>query len=188
MRAWSTSLDGAPRLREQVLSLLSSASQISADRTVDVHVMTFSFTDATIADVVAGLATGRPKARVRIIADWGQGAPVDGRQVRRLADLGLDNLTVRYKRDQLDHRDATTGPVALLEAPTVVPAPFGPARQRHGPSQLRAFEVPVGVSSSREPEATVPVDETGGEVRSGRFALHWPRIGRDVEVTPPPTC
>lgn len=106
MRAWFTSLDGGRRLRQQIVSLLSSASEVPADRTVDVHVMTFSFTDAAIADTVAGLATQRANVRVRIIADWGQGASVDGRQVRRLADLGLDNLTVRYKRDQPYRWDA----------------------------------------------------------------------------------
>lgn len=71
--------------------------------------MTFSFTDAQIADLLIQAARSRPNLSIRLIADWNQGAEGCGRKVRALAALGLPNLEVRYKRDQPYVWDAEAG-------------------------------------------------------------------------------
>lgn len=100
MEALFTSLGGGARLRERVLAVLDDAARIGRRRAVDVHVMTFAFTDAAIAGRLIELARTRPRVTVRIIADWSQGAPGSGRQVGGVAGLDLANLVVRYKKDQ----------------------------------------------------------------------------------------
>lgn len=109
MRAWFTSLDGGDQLRQRVLDVLTSAADRSAASRVDVHIMTFSFTDPAIADLLARLVARSPNLRVRVIADWSQGAPSDQRQVARLAASAGDRLLVRYKLDQPYVWDAEHG-------------------------------------------------------------------------------
>ena len=74
-----------------------------------VHIMTFSFTDAQIADLLVQAARTRPNLSIRLLADWNQGAEGFGRKVRGLAALGLPNLEVRYKKDQPYVWDAYAG-------------------------------------------------------------------------------
>jgi phosphatidylserine/phosphatidylglycerophosphate/cardiolipin synthase-like enzyme len=92
-----------------VLAVIGDAAAWARTRPVDIHVMTFSFTDDTIAALLAEVARAQPNATVRIIADWNQGSEGAGRQVRSLARLGLANLTVRYKNDQPYAWDPDTG-------------------------------------------------------------------------------
>lgn len=61
--------------------------------------MTFSFTDPRIADCLAAAAR-QPRLTIRLIADWTQRADDGNQQVGRLAESGLPNLRVRYKKDQ----------------------------------------------------------------------------------------
>ncbi len=100
MEAFFSSQVGRDGLRSLVLGCLEEASQAACSRRVDVHIMTFSFTDASIAAFLKDAAAKRPKMSIRIIADWGQRSRHAGRQVDRLARAGLPNLLVRYKRDQ----------------------------------------------------------------------------------------
>lgn len=109
MEVLFTSLVGGARLRERVLDVVRDAAAIGRSTRVDVHVMTFSFTDETIAGLLAELARARPNVTVRVIADWSQGAEGAGRQVRGLVHLGLPNLMVRYKNDQPYVWDPDTG-------------------------------------------------------------------------------
>jgi hypothetical protein len=100
MEAQFSSLVGGAGLRTRVLEVLREAADLASDNRVDVHIMTFSFTDATIAGLLVEVARRMPSVSVRLIADWSQGAEGAGRQVRALASLGLPNLAVRYKNDQ----------------------------------------------------------------------------------------
>lgn len=109
MEALFTSLDRGARLRQRVLEVIGDASARGRTRPVDIHVMTFSFTDDAIAALLAEVARGRPSVTIRIIADWNQGAEGAGRRVRALVGLGLANLTVRYKNDQPYAWDPDTG-------------------------------------------------------------------------------
>ena len=101
MEALFSSIDGGDELRERVVSVLREAAAAArrAQR-VDVHVMTFSFTDETIARALAELAGTCPNVVVRIIADWNQGSSGDGRRLRQLEGASPGNMVVRYKHDQ----------------------------------------------------------------------------------------
>jgi phosphatidylserine/phosphatidylglycerophosphate/cardiolipin synthase-like enzyme len=100
LEALFTSLVGGARLRRRVLEVIAGAAATAKTRPVDVHVMTFAFTDRAIADLLVDAARRRPRLTIRVIADWSQGAEGAGRQVRRIAGLGLPNVVVRYKNDQ----------------------------------------------------------------------------------------
>ncbi len=67
---------------------------------VDLHVMTFAFTDEAIADALLRAATRRTSLTIRLLADWSQRIRVRGQQVGRLAALHQPNLRVRYSLDQ----------------------------------------------------------------------------------------
>ncbi|OBF38917.1 hypothetical protein A5724_08955 [Mycobacterium sp. ACS1612] len=100
MEALFTSQVGGAGLRDRILSVLQDAVDLARDHQVDVHVMTFSFTDAQIANRLVEAARTQPSLSIRLLADWNQGAEGTGRKVRALAALGLPNLEVRYKKDQ----------------------------------------------------------------------------------------
>jgi phosphatidylserine/phosphatidylglycerophosphate/cardiolipin synthase-like enzyme len=100
VEALFTSIVGGAGLRDRILSVLRDAVSLAGIHHVDVHIMTFSFTDAQIADLLVQAACTRPNLSIRLIADWNQGAEGFGRKVRGLAALGLPNLEVRYKKDQ----------------------------------------------------------------------------------------
>ena len=109
VEALFTSLDGGPALRSRVLAAVDEAADLARHARVDVHVMTFAFTDAGLADRLLNLAVRRPTSTVRILADWGQGSVGSGRVMRRLVDADLPNLLVRYKHDQPYVFDAVSG-------------------------------------------------------------------------------
>ncbi|MGW4371764.1 phospholipase D-like domain-containing protein [Nocardia takedensis] len=100
MEARFSSLVGGTGLRARVLEVLRKAADLGRGSRVDVHIMTFSFTDTAIAGHLVDVARSTPDLSVRLIADWSQGADGAGRQVRALAGLGLPNIAVRYKNDQ----------------------------------------------------------------------------------------
>jgi phosphatidylserine/phosphatidylglycerophosphate/cardiolipin synthase-like enzyme len=95
-----TSLVGGDGLRRRLLALVDDVAALATSRRVDVHVMTFAFTDREIAGALADAAVRAPKMTVRVLADWSQRVPRQGQQVSRLAGLGLPNLRVRYTLDQ----------------------------------------------------------------------------------------
>lgn len=109
MEALFSSLVGGTALRRRVLRVLEEALAVGDSHRVDIHIMTFSFTDARIAEALHDIAARRPNVSIRIIADWRQGAPAPGHQVRRLELAGLPNLVVRYTYDQPYRFDARTG-------------------------------------------------------------------------------
>jgi hypothetical protein len=100
MEALFTSLVGGDRRRRCVLELIDEATALAHSRIDDLHVMTFAFTDEEIADAMARAAARHPTLTIRIIADWNQRTRTRGQQIRRLAELNLPNLRVRYKNDQ----------------------------------------------------------------------------------------
>jgi phosphatidylserine/phosphatidylglycerophosphate/cardiolipin synthase-like enzyme len=95
-----TSLDGGVALRQRVLTLIAEASALAETRRVDIHIMTFAFTDEEVANALAEVAARHATLTIRVLADWSQRTPARGQQVCRLAGLGLSNLMVRYKSDQ----------------------------------------------------------------------------------------
>jgi phosphatidylserine/phosphatidylglycerophosphate/cardiolipin synthase-like enzyme len=100
VEALFTSKVGGAGLRDRILSVIRDAVTLAGAHHVDVHIMTFSFTDAQIANLLVQAARNEPNLSIRLIADWNQGAEGSGRKVRALAALGLPNLEVRYKKDQ----------------------------------------------------------------------------------------
>lgn len=109
LEAFFTSLSGGDSLRARVLEITREALAAGSSHRVDIHVMTFAFTERRIADLLEDAARTHPNVTVRIIADWTQGSPFGGRQVGRLAGLALGNLRVRYKKDQPYRWDASEG-------------------------------------------------------------------------------
>lgn len=68
-------------------------------RPVDINMMVFSFTDRDIADAILDIAENNPNVTFRLITDWSQ-IPMSGsRQPTRLHRAGLDNVIVKYKKD-----------------------------------------------------------------------------------------
>jgi hypothetical protein len=100
VEALFTSKVGGAGVRDRILSVIRDAVALAGSHHVDVHIMTFSFTDDQIADLLVEAARNTPDLSIRLIADWNQGAEGSGRKVRALAALGLSNLEVRYKKDQ----------------------------------------------------------------------------------------
>ncbi len=94
-----SSIAGGEALSARVVGLIADASARATTSAVEVNVMTFSFTDPRIADSLAAAAQ-QPRLTVGLIADWTQRADDGNQQVGRLAELGLPNLRVRYKKDQ----------------------------------------------------------------------------------------
>src|SRR5262249_9687536 len=91
---------GGDGLRRRLLALVADAAVLATSRRVDVHVMTFAFTDPEIADALADAAARAPKLTIRVLADWSQRIPAQGQQVGRLAALALSDRRVRYAIDQ----------------------------------------------------------------------------------------
>jgi phosphatidylserine/phosphatidylglycerophosphate/cardiolipin synthase-like enzyme len=109
MEALFSSLVGGNALRRRVLRVLEEALVTGDSHRLDIHIMTFSFTDACIAAALLDIARSRRNVSIRIIADWRQGAPAPGHQARRLEDAGLPNLVVRYTYDQPYRWDSRRG-------------------------------------------------------------------------------
>ena len=100
VEALFTSQVGGAGLRDRILAVIQDAVSLAGASQVDIHIMTFSFTDAQIADRLVEAARTQPNLSIRLLADWNQGAEGTERKVRALAALGLPNLEVRYKKDQ----------------------------------------------------------------------------------------
>jgi phosphatidylserine/phosphatidylglycerophosphate/cardiolipin synthase-like enzyme len=100
MEVLFSSLAGGTALHRRVLRVLDDALATGQSRRIDIHIMTFSFTDETIASALRQVAASHPNITIRIIADWRQGAPAAGHRVRDLERAGLSNLGVRYTHDQ----------------------------------------------------------------------------------------
>jgi phosphatidylserine/phosphatidylglycerophosphate/cardiolipin synthase-like enzyme len=99
IEALFSSTSGGKALRQRILALIGDACGQAVRHVVDVNIMTFSFTDPTIADALAAAAQ-RPGLTIRLIADWTQRAADGHQQVGRLDKLCLPGLQVRYKKDQ----------------------------------------------------------------------------------------
>jgi phosphatidylserine/phosphatidylglycerophosphate/cardiolipin synthase-like enzyme len=109
MRPLFTSLHGGGALRQSLLDLVEEVSSIPAAQRVDLHIMTFAFTDEAIAEALLLAADRRPSLTIRLLADWSQRNRVRGQQAGRLAALRLPNLRVRYSLDQPYVWDAEAG-------------------------------------------------------------------------------
>jgi phosphatidylserine/phosphatidylglycerophosphate/cardiolipin synthase-like enzyme len=82
------------------LELIDEASALAVSHKVDLHLMTFAFTDEEIAQALANASVRRPSLTIRLLADWSQRIRARGQQVGRLAAQNLPNLRVRYSNDQ----------------------------------------------------------------------------------------
>lgn len=110
MEALFSSLAGGTALRRRVVRVLDDAlAAAGQSRRIDIHIMTFSFTDEAIASALRNVAASHQNVTIRIIADWRQGAPAAGHRVRELERAGLPNLGVRYTHDQPYRWDGQRG-------------------------------------------------------------------------------
>ena len=80
VEALFTSKVGGAGLRDRILAVIRDAVSLAGAHQVDVHIMTFSFTDAQIADLLVQAARSQPNLSIRLIADWNQGAEGLGTQ------------------------------------------------------------------------------------------------------------
>ncbi len=109
IEALFTSLHGGDALRRRILRLIDEASALARSNSIDLHIMTFAFTDASIARALKSAASTCPSMHIRILADWSQRIRFRGQQVGSLAALNLPNIEVRYNYDQPYIWDAETG-------------------------------------------------------------------------------
>ena len=109
MEALFTSIQGGDAIRQRLFDLVEEASVLAATHRVDLHLMTFAFTDEGVADALLCAATRCPSLTLRLLADWSQRIRVRGQQVGRLAALRVPNLRVRYSIDQPYVWDAEAG-------------------------------------------------------------------------------
>jgi PLD-like domain len=100
MEALFTSLDGGDAIRRRILELIDEGSALAVAHKIELHVMTFAFTDEEVAHALADAATRHPSLTIRVLADWSQRIRVRGQQVGLLEVLNLPNLRVRYSNDQ----------------------------------------------------------------------------------------
>lgn len=100
IEACFTSQSGGAKLVERIEELLQEAAVIGDRNSITIRIFAFSFTLESLGDQLIELARTRSNTTILIIADWGQGADSSGRQLRRLANAGIDNLQIRYKKDQ----------------------------------------------------------------------------------------
>jgi thiopeptide-type bacteriocin biosynthesis protein len=115
----------------------------------------------------------------RLVVAPAVGAMAAGRTLGRFADV-VPGATEALSRLSRAEEDARPGPV---RAELV----YQPRSTRMGNvtvrPNVRTLELPIGVSSGREPESTIGADELLVGVRSGRFVLRWTRTDQEVEVT-----
>lgn len=106
-----TSLDGGQSHRDLILSQLAQAHALarSTKQDVDVQIMTFAFTDPEIADTLKTLVKDCKNVTVRIIADWGQGAPNGPSVIPALAAYRGKRVSVKFKLDLPYFADKVTG-------------------------------------------------------------------------------
>jgi len=109
MEALFTSLIGGNALRQRILRLIDEVSTLAHSNSVDLHIMTFAFTDAKIARALENAAVDCPSLHIRVLADWSQRIRFRGQQVGGLAGLNLPNLEIRYNYDQPYIWDAQAG-------------------------------------------------------------------------------
>ncbi|RME73207.1 MAG: hypothetical protein D6776_07440 [Planctomycetota bacterium] len=100
----------APSLSATVIEQLDAAVREAAGRPLDIHIMIFSFTDEAIADKLLEIAETNPNAHIRILTDFSQTTQANGYRpawlVEQAQARGLDNLEVRFKKDQPYRWDA----------------------------------------------------------------------------------
>ena len=99
MKAYFTTSVQGDGLREQVRSIIRLASELARNQRVELHLMAFSFTDKSLGDSLLA-AADHPHLRIRLLADWCQGANHPSHQARRLSRADLANIEVRFKKDQ----------------------------------------------------------------------------------------
>lgn len=101
-----------PNINELVVNELRSTVAAAKGRPVDFNIMIFSFVDPTLGDAILDIAQNNPNVTFRLIADFGQLGDTGNRQpprlVKRAAELGLDNIQVKYKKDAPFVWDART--------------------------------------------------------------------------------
>ncbi|MBL90838.1 MAG: hypothetical protein CMH56_03385 [Myxococcales bacterium] len=89
--------------RGKILGAMEDTIRKANGRPVDINMMVFSFTDTVLADEILRLARENPHANFRLLTDWSQMSSSGNRQSARLArtafDEGLDNLDIKFKKD-----------------------------------------------------------------------------------------
>src|SRR3954469_21423937 len=81
VEALFTSKVGGDGLRDRILAVIRDAVSLAGTHQVDLHIMTFSFTDGAIADLLVEAVRSQLNLSIRLIADWNQGAEGSGRKV-----------------------------------------------------------------------------------------------------------
>jgi hypothetical protein len=191
MEALFSSIVGGGALRRRVLELIANASALAVTDRVEIHVMTFAFTDAEIAEALADVAARGPSITVRILADWSQRIRASGQQVGRLAALGLPNLRVRYSNDQPYVWDSSTAHMrwsyhasrGLLHHKTLLVLVNG------RPSQLicGSFNWTATAARSYENLLIVTADRPGSRELISRVEIEFEALWSDGSASLSPT-
>ena len=95
--------DALETFRGKFLGTMEDTIAKANGRRVDINMMVFAFTDATLADEILRLARENPNANFRLLTDWSQMSSSGSRQASLIAraafDEGLENVFVKFKKD-----------------------------------------------------------------------------------------
>ncbi len=101
------------RFREKIIGAMQDTITKAEGRPVDINMMLFAFTDKELADSLLEMARQNPNAHFRLMTDWSQLSTSGSRQPPRLSYIaqreGLDNLEIKYKKDNPYIWDAERG-------------------------------------------------------------------------------
>jgi phosphatidylserine/phosphatidylglycerophosphate/cardiolipin synthase-like enzyme len=100
MEVYFTSLSNSGTIRRIQMDLIKSTIGVANRAKIELNIMMFSFTDAVLGGLLETIARDNDSVYIRVIADWKQGSQYLGSQVKRLEELRLQNIEVRYKADQ----------------------------------------------------------------------------------------
>ncbi len=91
------------RFRGKILETMDATIAKADGKPVDVNMMVFAFTDEQLADGILERARNHPNVNFRLITDWTQLSLSGNKQPRRIGQVareeGLDNIQIKYKRD-----------------------------------------------------------------------------------------
>ncbi len=109
--AFTSAGQNTRRFRGEILNQIDEALTDANGEHVDVDILIFSFTDKILADELLSRAEQHDNLTIRVLTDWSQLPTSGSRQPTRLhreaQARGIDNLIVKYKKDNPYVWDAT---------------------------------------------------------------------------------
>lgn len=95
-----SSVHGGTALKKAILAKLEELEAFPSGVSASVSIFAFSLTDEEIADKLLSVAEKKRSVDFRIIADWSQRGRKGNKQLYRLSQSNLTNISFRFKLDQ----------------------------------------------------------------------------------------